>query len=158
MSQRQLAQTLKFVTALAPDADRFNGNPASDIVSLANYGHVAFVIMQAAGAVGAYKIQVEACSDNTGSGNEAIAFSYRKGDADGTDLGSLTAVASTGHTTTAGQEDRIFIVEVNAEDLPVDKPWVRLQLTETTDGAIDAGILAILSEGRYLGSSLPDAV
>jgi hypothetical protein len=157
--QRLLSQAAKIITALAPDADRFNGNPASDVISLANYGHIAFIIQQAAGAVGAFKVQVEACSSNAGANNEAIPFSYRIGEADGTGLAAPVAVgAAAGYTTTAAAENKIIIIEVNADELPADKPWVRLQFTETTDGPIDAGAIAILTEGRFTGASLPDAV
>ena len=42
-----------------------------------------------------------------------------------------------------------MVIEIDADELPEDKPWVRLQLTEVADSPVDAGVLAILSQARY---------
>ncbi len=158
MSSRLLSQLLKISTALAPAADRFNANPATDVYNLALYGHIAFIHQQGAGATGTATITVEACTSAAGAGNTAIAFSYRLGDADGQNLGALTEVTSSGYTTVAADENTIVIIEINAEDLPDGKPFVRLQYTEVANDPVAAGCLAVLSEGRFIGDTLPTAV
>lgn len=133
--------------ALAPDADRYNGNPATDIFNTKDYDHVCFVVEEGAGGTGTVKIQVEACSDAAGTGATAIAFNYRVMTTTDT-WGSRVASASTGYTTVAGA-DKLVAVEIDAAELSADKPFVRLQLTEIVDSPCDAGVLAILTKGRY---------
>lgn len=135
------------VTALQPAADRYNGNPASDVFNMKDYDHIVFLLAEGAGGTGTVKIQVEACTDATGAGNTAIAFNYRvMGTID--TWGSRAAAASTGYTTVAGA-DKMVAVEIDAAELPADKPFVRLQLTEVVNDPCAAGVVAILSGARY---------
>lgn len=158
MSNGVLSQRLHGVMVLAPDADLYAADPATDIVNMGRYGHAQFVIMEGAGGTGTVKIEVEACSDNTGSDNEAIAFKVREGSAADPEVnGTLTDVAAAGHTTTAGAQ-KVVVVEVDSEDLPEGKPWLRLQLTEVADSPCDAGVWCNLSEPRYPQETMLSAV
>jgi len=133
--------------ALAPDADRYNGDPDTDIFSLENYSHITFVLSEGAGGTGTAKIVATASDDNAGSSTEAIAAKYRTWDATN-GWGDLTTLATTGYTTVAGA-NKIVVVEIDAQDLPAGKPFVYLDLTEVANDPCDAGILAILSGARY---------
>ena len=49
MAAKTLTQHLFPVTVLEPDADRWNSDPASDVVNLSNYGGVTFLVAEGAG-------------------------------------------------------------------------------------------------------------
>jgi len=144
------------VTVLAADADRFNADPATDIVTTKDFRHVTFFVIEGAGGTGTVKIEVEECSANDGTGNVAIAFNYRVGTSLGV-FGAITASAATGYTTVAGA-NKIIAVEVPAESLADAKPWVRLALTEVADSPVDACVMAVLSNRRYGQAIVPGVV
>lgn len=151
-----LSESVMIERALVPAADRYDTNPATDIFNMALYGHIAFVLDHGAGATGTVKIQVEECSDATGTGNTAIAFRYRlKSTVPGT-WGAITSSASTGYTTTAGA-DQMVIVELDSRELSTTKKFVRLQLTEVANSPVSAAVYALLSEARYKQNTLNDA-
>lgn len=134
------------VRALAPDADRYNGDPATDVFNLENYGHITFLLDEGAGGTGTVKIEVEECTAADGTGATAIAYRYRVSSGD--TWGALTAVAAAGYTTVAGA-DKMVAIEIDAKELSDGSNFVRLQLTEVVDDPCDAAVLAILSEPRY---------
>ena len=139
--------------ALQPVADAYAADPATDVYNMKYYEHITFVIVEAAGGTGTVKIQVEECTSKAGAGNNAIAFKYRvKSDSNGA-FGALTASAATGYTTTAGA-NKLVAVEVDADDLAADSPYVRLQLTEVVNDPCDAGVVAILSKPRHPQATL----
>jgi hypothetical protein len=135
------------VYALAPDADLYNGNPATDVFNLKNYNHITFLLVEGAGGTGTVKVQVEECTSAAGAGNTARAFSYRLMSTVDT-WGALTASASTGYTTVAGA-NKMVAIEIDAAELSDGYNFVRLQLTEVVNDPCDAAVIAILSEPRY---------
>lgn len=140
--------------ALAPDADLYAADPATDVYNMKYYDHITFILNEGAGGTGTVKIEVEECTSKAGAGNTAIAFRYRlKSDKDGA-FGAVTASAATGYTTVAGANKQVAI-EIDADELSDDSPYVRLQLTEVVDSPCDAGVVAILSKPRYGSDSLP---
>jgi hypothetical protein len=119
---------------LNPAADMYNGDPASDVVSLANYHGARFEIIEGAGATGTATITVEECTANDGTGATAIAFNYRVKDGTG-DWGAWTAATTAGFTTTAGA-NKLYEIDVLADTLSDGSPFVRLQATEVVDSAV----------------------
>lgn len=154
-----LSERLHFVTALTPDADRFNGDPTTDWINLANYGACTFVLMIGAGATGTALITAEFASSAAGAGNTATAFNYRRVSATGTsDLpGDITAATTSGFTTTAGANQNYFI-EIPVAELDPDLPFVSLTLTEVVNDPVDAGVIAILGDPRYGGNTHQTAI
>ncbi len=136
------------VKGLDPVADAFAGTVYSDIINMANYGHIQFIIYKGVGATGTSTVTVEACDDVSGSHVSAIPFRYQvisTGDTEGTP----TAVAATGFTTTAGSS-QLYKIEVDADALASSGyGYVRLKAVEVVDSPVLGGILAILTEGRY---------
>ncbi len=155
-----LSEKLKFVKLLAPAADAFNTDPASDVISLANAEALTALVAHKGGTTGKAKIQFQACSANDGSGAEAVVFSYRKmttGDSDV--MGAITNVtdASVGVETVA-TEDTLIECYIRAAQLPAGKPFVRVKLTETANDPVVASVVGILSGLRYQGSDQPSAL
>lgn len=128
--------------------DMFDGDPASDVISMANHERITFFILKGAGATGTAVITVESCDDTVPTNTTAIPFkawASTSGDA----MGDMQEVEATGLTTTAGA-DQLYMVEVNASALAEGDKYVRLQLTEAVDDPCGGAVLAILSGSRYV--------
>lgn len=136
------------VMVLAPDADLYDPDPATDVVNTENFEQVTFILMHGIGATGTVKIEVEECTAADGSGNTAIAFNYRLATAGIDSFAARTAIAATGYTTVAGSTQMVAI-EINAAELSDGSPFVRLQLTEVVDSPVDAAVICILGKPRY---------
>lgn len=143
-----LSEQSAIVTALQPDADRYNADPATDVFNMENYGHITFIFIEGAGGTGTTALTVEECTAIDGTGATAIAFNYRVSTDAGATFGALTAATSSGVTPAAGA-NKIVLIELDARELSADSPFVRVQTTEGTDGAVDAACLAICSKARY---------
>jgi len=141
---------------LAPAADSLSGTVNSDIVNTKLYDHVTFILNRAVGTTGTSTLTVEACSTNTGTGAEAVAFKSRTGPNTGVALGALTDRAAAGYATVAGS-NQIDVIEVDAAGLPDGKPFVRLHAVEVVDDPVLAGIMTILGDASYEEAVMPDA-
>lgn len=157
----KIIETVKFVKGLAPAADRWNTNPATDIVNTKLYGKVAFLVHQEGGTTGNATLTVEACSDVSATGAVAVPFSYSVGGSGastgGDDTGAVTAAAAAGFDTTASA-DKLYVIEVSAAGLPADKPFVRLKCTEKTNDPVNGAVEILLYDARYAGAALPSAI
>lgn len=140
-------------TVLAPDADRWTSNPATDVVSLKYWDHVTFIVTEGAGGVGTRTTKVEKCTSKAAANNTAIAFNYRVGTYTGA-LGAITAATSAGYLQPAGANKHL-IIEVDAAELGPSYPFVRLTFTETDSTAVDAAVIAILSKSSYPQATQP---
>lgn len=159
--EKLLGEVIKFIKGLAPAADRWNTNPSTDIVSMALYNRATFVAHQQGGTTGKATFTVEACSDNTGTGAEAIAFRYQVG-ADGASalgdaMGAVTNATASGFDSTPNS-DRLYLIDVKADELPAGKPYVRLKCTEAVNDPVNGSVAILLSGGSYIGASMPTAI
>ena len=57
--------------------DIFNGTATTDILSMANYEEVCFIIAKGAGGSGKAVVTVESCDDTSGTTTTAVAYNYR---------------------------------------------------------------------------------
>jgi hypothetical protein len=140
---------------VAANEDIFNGNPATDVISLKNAQGVLFVIaMNANAGSGAATITVEACDDVTPSYQTEIPFPYQL--ISTTDIpGTLTAATSTG-VASIGTANTMLLVQVDAAvvasasvNSTYGNEFVRMQCTESQSDAIDGAIMAFLFGLRY---------
>jgi hypothetical protein len=156
MNQSEL---IHVVTALKPAADRYNTNPQTDYISLKDYKSVMFAVQHGSGASGTAVITAQMAEDASGTGATDIPFTYRRVAAVGTSdvPGAITAATAAGFTTTAGS-DQLYLIEINAEELDSDSPFVALTLTEGVNSPVDGAVLAILGEPRYAGSTPMTAI
>ena len=146
----------QIVSVIAPDADVWAADPASDVVNTKLYGHVTFLLHQGVGATGTVKLEVEECTAADGTGNTAIAYKYKVA-ANPDTWGDLTAVAAAGYTTVAGSNQMVAI-EIDAAELSDGSPFVRVQCTEVVDSPCDGGMIAIMSKPRHSSATMPTAV
>ncbi len=155
------AEDVKVVKGLAPAADRWNTNPATDVVSLRNYGYAVFLAHQQGGTTGNATFTVQGCDDVTPSNTTAVAFKYRKGangaGAGGDAMGAWTDATTSGFTTTAA-EDAIYEILVEASTLPENRPFVRMLCTEATNDPVNGAVEILLCEPRFAGVDQPTAI
>lgn len=144
-----LIEELHLVKGLDPVADAFSATVTSDIINLAAYNQVAFIVYKGVGATGTATLTVEPCSNAAGSVIGApIPFKYRRvttGDVQG----PLLDAPAAGFATTAGSS-QIYAVEVTAADLALSGyNFVRLKSVELVDAPVLGGILVITGQARY---------
>jgi hypothetical protein len=127
-------------------ADLYAGDPASDVITLANHQGVRFLVLEGAGATGTATITVEECDQaDAGGTNTAIAFRYRVKDGTGA-WGAWTDATAAGFTTTAGA-NKAYELDVDGDGR--DQPYLRLQFTEVVDSPVVGVALALLHGARY---------
>ena len=148
MSQRML-QTTKFVNALIPVADRYDSDPATDVISMGNAKVCTFVVQTGVVTSGTAVITAEACDNTTPSNATAIPFRYKAfplaGSASSAVEGDATNATAAGFTTTPDTTSQLYIIEVEDSDLVSDREYVRLQLTEGVNQPVTAGVTAFLT-------------
>lgn len=141
---------MHWVNALLPLADRFDSDPATDIIDCQGEG-VLFLIQVGAALTGRTTITVEACDDTTPTTNTDIPFIYRVMTTTPDTWGDWTVgVSGTGFITTASGSDLAYEIWADAADIgALGFGYVRLQTTEQTDAAVTAGIMAAVTNVRY---------
>lgn len=153
------SQEAQLVNCLVPVADYQNGDPASDVVSMAECDKGIFILYTGANASGDAVITVESCDDTTPTTATAIPFHVTKYETSGSDVASApyAAVAATGFTTS--QTANVFyVIEVSAADLYGTDKYVRLKVTENTDNAVAGGAFFIGLKTRYKESTMDTAI
>jgi len=137
------------VAAFNADAsDGLSGTQYTDVVNMAKYRKVLWVVQKGAGAVGTATITVESSSNAAAGATQAIAYRYKKSTTP--DVWSdWTAVASTGFTTTAGA-DQCYLIEVDGSDSYSTYNYVRLKTVEVAATAVDCMILTIMGQPRQM--------
>ena len=137
-----------FLAAQIPAAeDIWDGDPASDVLSLANHQGLRMTIDKYAGATGTATITVESCDNVTPSNTVAIPFRYRV--TTGATPGAWQAAAAAGFATTAGA-DQSYDIAVLASGLDGTDKFVRVQVTELVDSPCDGGYHFDLFNGRFV--------
>lgn len=155
MESNLLMERLHFVKGVDPVANAFAATVVSDVINMAEYDRVLFIIYKGAGAVGTTVVTVLACDNTTPSNTTAIPFHYRRACASTDVEGAVTAVAATGFTTTAAASE-FYLVEVQAADLVgTSRHYVQLSCTEGVANAVSGCILAVVSSPRY-GMAIKD--
>lgn len=157
-----LTENVLVINALVPAADRYNANPASDVISMKNYQRLSFILQEGAGSTGTAKLTVEACDDFSATNVVQIKFKYRVCSNAGTLTDVWGALASqdtpaTGYTTVAGANKMVEII-IDARDLPEGYDKVRLQLTEVVNDPCAAGVFAVAYEPRMRQAVMPTAI
>jgi len=133
---------------VAANEDIFNGDPASDVISMTDWRDVVFFIQKGAGATGTATITVESCDDVTPSTSTAVVFRYRIMTKATDTWGAWTDATTAGFTTTAGADDA-YEIWAEASKLSGTDKYVRMQCTEVVDSPCDGGMGAILVNPRY---------
>jgi hypothetical protein len=158
MSQVPFLFDHHIVQGLVPVADAFAGGVSTDVISLANYNRVTFVIITGAREDTGISnlVTVEACSDAAAGTAVAMPF-YRQSLPWSTTVDTWAApalVAATGYNFTLNNtaSNCVHICEVTADMVSAavaGYSFVRCTIAETANKTITAAVLVILSEPRY---------
>lgn len=134
-------------------AINITGGKTGDVFSMAKFRRASIIISVGVSAAAFTKIIVNACSNAAGDNAEAIPYSlYSEETAAGDTLGAREAVLAAGKTPSAN-DGIMYVIELDAMQLPDGKPWVQLSLTNGTNSVI-ASAIAILSGQRYTGAAI----
>jgi hypothetical protein len=158
----KILEEVKVIPLVAPKADLYATSVTTPEINAGKYGKVTFVIDQitAGTNTGDAVVTIEACSDVSGTGAEAIPFTYFANESAGSsdDLGARQTATAAGFTTTANKT-AMYFCEVDGAALPAGKNFVRLKATEDTNDPVTGSIFALV-QGRYVGNpdTLPSAL
>lgn len=149
------AQDGHIVNALPPID--ITGGKQSDVWSMKNFGHATIIIQIGVSAAAFTKIILQACDDFTPSNTTDIAYRlYKEETAAGDTLSAVEAVAAAGKTPSAN-DTIMYVIEIDADELPDGKPNLRVSLTNGANSVI-ASVVAILSEARFSGDQNETAI
>lgn len=150
MPRMLLSQEAHVINAIPPQGSAA-ATLNSDVFSMKDASH-ATIILQIGVQAGAASFTLSACDDFTPSNETAIAYRLAKETtALGDTLDALTAVAATG-SVTAATSNIMYVIEVDAEDLPEGKPNLRLKLADL-DNTTYVSVVAILTGLSYAGDA-----
>lgn len=139
-------------------ADFHDGGTVTDVVNMAKYKTVYFLIHWGVGTTGTITITAIPCDDATpGNTATAIPFMYKRISSGET---NTAWTESSSLATTAGSE-QIYVIKVNAADLPdvsgVNYEYVRLDLAQLVDDPLLGGCIIMMADPRFNEATL-DAV
>lgn len=137
-----------------------------DYVNLAKYGRCAIVFFAAAGTAGDDPvISLRQATDVADAGGKALNFDRIdvKQGADLTAIGTFTQIANTDSDyteATAAEAQKIWVIDIKAEDLDIDNGYccLRAAIADTGSNAQLGTILYLLHEPRYQSAPLPSAI
>jgi len=133
----------------SPIADMIGTHVPSDTVSFKKYNKAYFVMFQGVGTAGTHTLTVVPCASVGGSTTTAIPFRYKI--ISSTDTNAAWVAAST--LTTSAGSDQIWVIEVNAEDLPlvsgVKYEYAYLYALAVDSTTVLGGCIIIMDEPRY---------
>ena len=132
---------------IAANEDMFDGDPTTDVMSMAVYQDIIFIITKNAGASGTATITVESC-DNTIPSNTTTIPYRSQSTVSGNSPGAWTERAAAGFTTAAGA-NQVYVIWVRAEVLDDGDQFVRMVMTESANNPVDGAVVAIGLNPRF---------
>ena len=138
------------VNGLSPVADAFATSGESDIVNLAKYGAVTFIISTGVSTTANGTVEVLA-GTSVSSATNAVPFKYRTVLAPATTNvpSALTQATTSGFSMTASKANSFYVIEVRAEDLAPTYTTCKVKVTEVTNDPQIASIIAICHDPRF---------
>jgi hypothetical protein len=138
-----------------------------DYVSLKLYKHVAIVFQKGAGASGEDPtITLYQATTVAGGSAKVLTFTdiYVKQGASMAAIGTFTkttqTAASTYTSATAGEEEAVWVVEIDADELDVDGGFdcIRADISDVGSTSQIGNLLYVLTEPRYAAETMPSAI
>lgn len=162
---KHILEKLQIVSGFVPVALNTAGG-VGDVVSLKNYGRCAVVFFAAAGTAGDDPtITLEQVKSVAASSAKALNFEkidVKQGTL--TAVGQFTKSDSSGDNThtdaTSAEVQKIWVIDVKAEDLDVDNGYdcIRASIGDVGTNAQLGCMLYLLHEPRYASDQLPSAI
>jgi hypothetical protein len=145
------------VVNILPPVDQAGGK-SSDIFYMGNYAHATIIVQAGSTNADAGNVTVEACNDFAASvAHTEIVFDYYAEEtAAGDTLGARTE-ATTAGIDVSGNDSIMYVIEIDAAELPAGKPYLRISWS-APGGATIGSAVAILSGSRYAMEQSPTAI
>ena len=147
------SENFHVVESHPPSADIYNPPATGDVISLANYQRVVFLLHQvknATSTAGTASVKPQQVDSTAASNAVDLPFSYWKKTTGASSVwGTKTDVAAGSSFTTTANEDTIYAIEVDARSLADGKKYVKLLLTEVVNAPVVGSCVAILFGGRF---------
>lgn len=128
-------------------------------IKMAKYRHIAY-ILQFGAVTGDAVLSVKSGATD-GVETTAETMHYRLADADqggaGADGYGDWANSTALTLTAATYDNKILIIEMDADELTADQPWLTLAV-DAAASALNLAVTAILSEPRYAAHDMPTAL
>jgi len=148
------------VVGLVSPVDTASTTVNSDVINMGK-NHAACIAVYIGTITGdTAVITVEECDDVTPSNSTAIDFRYRESGATGTSdaFGDMATAASTGVTVAATDDDHIFLIDIDADELSDGYPYLRVVIDPgASASACEVAVVAFL-DGRYKQNDAPSAL
>ena len=146
----QLAQVTKIVQALNVNAVS-TATQNTDVIGMQLYNHLTYLVSVGSVTGDDAQMLLYECDDNVPTTNVAIPFNYREMVAPDT-MGDIAASDAAGVTISAGDDNHMFVVEIDASELKnAGYPYTKLSVDPGGSMSdLEISIVAILSEARYL--------
>lgn len=133
------------------------GGKSTDVWHMKYHRWANIILQIGVSAAAATKILVFGCTDAAGTNPTAIPFTlYKEETALGDTLSAKEAVTAAGYTPSAN-DNIMYGILVDASELPDDKPYMYVQVTNGTNSVILSAV-AILTGARYSGSATGETV
>jgi hypothetical protein len=147
------------IVPLLPAADQAAGVDG-DSFSMALYESAMILVQLGSITVADFHVKVFAGATN-GTKTTALTFWYRLGGAaaKSANADQLSAFASSADLTVSNAtgDNKLLVIELEAESLPAGKPWVTLEIGSGATALLAASV-AILGGARYRGATVPTAI
>jgi len=144
------------VVNILPPVDINGGAVESDYFNLKNHSHASIILTL--GVTGAAStITLFESDDLTGTTEAAIAFEvYKEETAAGDTLGARVSATTSGFATSTN-DSILYVIEIDASFLSVDRPYLVLKLSDPASATL-ASAVAVLSGSRFAGEQNATAI
>jgi hypothetical protein len=137
----------------AAGEDMFNGNIASDVISLENAHGAVFIVTTLSNAGGTASCRVLACDDTTPTATVAVSFRFKAIEAPDT----LNSQGESKAYQTSTAHDMVYVFEVDAAKLAEQGyKYCQFEAVEDDDAAVDGSVVGFLTGLRYKEDDIDD--
>ncbi len=162
---QHILEKLQIVAGIMP-VSLATGANNGDFVCMKNYGRLAIVFLCGVGAASQDPTVTVLQAQSNGGSTKALNFTR----VDVKQASALTAVGeftevtqAAGNTyteATAGEKQKLWVIDIKAEDLDVDGgyDWVQVTIADAGTNSQIGCVLYLLHEPRYQKNPLPSAI
>jgi hypothetical protein len=139
-------------------AQSISGAVTSDVFSMKGHGHCSILVSAGSTNADAGNITIAACDDFVPTNETAIDFAYyAETTAAGDTLGARTVTPAATGIDVSGNDNIMYVIEIDAAELPAGKPNLYLKWS-APGGATIASAMAVLSDARYGSDQSPTVI
>ncbi len=155
--KHSLIEDGKIIWACAPANYTGAGNTPK-YISLKNYNRLTILIQTGAWAGGTAAVTLTQATDVSASGEKALGFAYQYNDAAAS--GTLVKTAVTSDTFNLAAANKVYVVEIDADELDVAGGFDCVACAIATPGANNDyyGVTYVLSGNRHHAATPPTAL